>query len=92
MGPLAPNSAMTVPSRRVGVTSRIRREHHAGVAELQPDQHQAQRELPRLATQRDGTEHDRLDQGAADDDRLAAVLVGPDAPQRDERRAHHEHE
>ena len=40
--------------------------------------------------QRDAGEDDRLDERAADDDRLAAVLVGPYAPQRDERHPDHE--
>ena len=62
-------------------------QHHAGVAELEADQQHAQRELPRLARQRHAGEHDGLDERAPDDDGLAAVLVGPHAPQRDERHA-----
>ena len=46
-----------------------------------------ERELPRLARQRHAGEDDRLDERAPDDDDLAAVLVGPGAPQRDERHA-----
>ena len=61
-------------------------QHHPGVPELEPDQQQAERELPRLLRQRDAGEHDRLDEAAPDDDRLARVLVGPDAPERHERR------
>ena len=63
------------------------REHHAGVAELEPDQQHRQGELPRLARQRDAGEDHGLDEGAPDDDGLAAVLVRPDAPQRDEGQA-----
>ena len=87
IGPDAPKTAMTVPIRRRGTTSRIAAEHDAGVAELEADQQQAHRQLPRLARQGDAGEHDRLDEAAPDDDGLAAVLVGPDAPQRDERHA-----
>ena len=87
IGPAAPKIAIVVPIRRLGTTSRMRRQHDPGVAELEPDQQQAQRELPRLPRQGDAGEHDRLDEAAPDDDRLARVLVGPDAPQRDERRA-----
>ena len=65
-------------------------EHHAGVAELEADQEHAQRELPRFARQGDPGEDDRLDQRAPDDDRLPAVLVGPDAPQRHERHPYDE--
>ena len=61
------------------------REHHAGVAQLEPDEQHREGELPGLPRERDAREHDRLDEGAADDDGLAAVLVRPDAPQRDER-------
>ena len=60
-------------------------EHDPGVAELEADQQHRQRDLPRLAGEGDRREDDRLDQGAPDDDDLAAVLVGPGAPQRDER-------
>ena len=47
----------------------------------------ARRDLPRLAGEGHAGEDDRLDQRAPDDDDLAAVLVGPGAPQRDERHA-----
>ena len=59
-------------------------QHDPGVAELEPDEEHREGQLPGLARQRDGGEHDRLDQGAPDDDHLAAVLVGPGTPQRDE--------
>ena len=83
----APKMPMTVPEPAARRDVADAGEHHARVAELEPDQQHAQRELPRLARQGDAGEHDRLDERAADDDRLAAVLVGPHAPQRHERHA-----
>ena len=83
----APKMPMTVPSRSARRDVPDAGEHHARVAELEADQQHAQRELPRFARQCDAGEHDRLDERAPDDDGLAAVLVGPHAPQRDERHA-----
>jgi len=48
--------------------------------------------VPILPRERDAHEHDRLDEAAPDDDGLAAVLVGPHAPERDERHADDEDE
>ncbi len=61
------------------------RQHDPGVAQLEPDEQHRNGELPRLPGEGDRREDDRLDQRAADDHDLAAVLVGPGAPQRDER-------
>ena len=41
--------------------------------------------MPWLAREGDADEHDRLDETAPDHDRLPAVLVGPHAPERNER-------
>ena len=65
-------------------------QHDPRVAELEPDEQHRNGELPRLAREGDGHEDDGLDQGAPDDHDLAAVLVGPRAPQRNERHADHE--
>ena len=78
------------PARRHDVADR--RQHDPGVAELETDQEHAQRELPRLAAEGDAGEHDGLDERAPDNHRLAAVLVGPDTPERDERRTDDEDE
>ena len=80
----APNSAMVVPSRMPRRHVADAGQHDPGVAELESDEEHRERHLPGLAGERDGGEHDRLDQGAPDDDHLAAVLVGPRAPERDE--------
>ena len=92
IGPDAPKTAMTVadPAARHGVADRP--EHDPGVAELEADEEHAQGELPRLAAEGDRGEHDGLDERAPDDDRLAAVLVGPHAPERHERHADDEDE
>src|ERR1035437_1851102 len=55
--------------------------HHAAVAQLDPDEQHAEHELPGSGAGRDDAEDDRLNESAADDHRLAAVLVGPDAPE-----------
>ena len=85
--PDAPKSAIAVPSRRRGVTSRMPASMIPVLPELEPDQQHRNGELPRLAREGDGHEDDRLDQRAPDDHDLAAVLVGPGAPERDERHA-----
>ena len=62
-------------------------QHDPGVAQLEADEQHRERDLPWLAGQGDAGEHDRLDERAPDDDHLAAVLVGPRSPERDERHA-----
>src|SRR5450759_1377701 len=66
--------------------------HHAAVAQLEPDEQHADHDLPGSGAGRDDAEDDGLNDGAADDYRLAAVLVGPDAPERDERQSRKEEE
>ncbi len=87
IGPDEPKSAIVTPRRRSGVTSRI----PASITPVLPSWNPISSiERASCHGSRDSAtpgEHDRLDEGAADDDRLAAVLVGPDAPQRDERQA-----
>src|ERR1035437_4853389 len=69
-----------------------RSHHYAAVAQLEPDEQHANHELPGSGAGRDDAEDDGLNDGAADDYRLAAVLVGPDAPERDERQSRKEEE
>ena len=83
----AEDAIVTCRAGARGVTSRMPASITPGVPELEPDQQHLHRELPRLARERDAREDDRLDEGAPDDDGLAAVLVGPDAPERHERHA-----
>ena len=66
--------------------------HHAAVAELEPHQQHSNHELPGRPAGRDYSKHDRLNKSATDDHGLAAVLVGPHAPQRDDREAGQEEE
>jgi hypothetical protein len=58
-------------------------QHHACIAELEADQEHAHGELPGFARQRHAGEHDGLNERAPHDDGLAAVFIGPHAPQRD---------
>ena len=59
--------------------------HHAAVAQLEPDEHHPDHELPGRPAGGDDAEHDRFDERTPDDHRFAAVLVRPDAPERDQR-------
>ena len=62
-------------------------QHHAGVAEVEAGQRRDQEDRADRARDPERGEQQRLDDRAADDDRLAAVAVGPGAPERDERQA-----
>jgi hypothetical protein len=78
------------PARRSDIADRGH--HHSGVAQLECDEHHADDELPGLAACGHHGEDAHLDERAADDHRLAAVLVRPDAPKRDERESSEEEE
>ena len=86
-GPDAPKIAIVVPRRARGVTSRIPASMIPVLPSWNADEQHRERDLPRLAGQGHAGKHDRLDERAPDDDHLAAVLVGPRPPQRDERHA-----
>jgi len=66
--------------------------HHAAVAELEPDQEHSADQLPWRDAGGYHPEHHRLDESAAHDHGLTAVLVRPDAPQRNERQTGQEEE
>ena len=83
--PDAPKMAIVVPRRCLGVTSRMPASMIPVFPSWNPMSSIAKRQLPGFARERDGGEDHRLDQGAPDDHDLAAVLVGPGTPQRDER-------
>ncbi len=91
IGPALPNQARATPIRPVGAESRIAPSMTPALPSWRPTRSML-RARCRLARQGDADEDGRLDEGAPDDDDLAAVLVGPDAPQRDEGHADDEDE
>jgi hypothetical protein len=67
-----------------------RREHNPGVAQLESGQQQRRGQLPRLRSEGDRGEDDRLHHGAADDDGAPADLVRPHAPEGNQEDTDHE--
>jgi hypothetical protein len=65
-------------------------EHHARVAELEPDQQQTESRLPTVLGEPQDSEDHHLDESAAGDDRDAAVTLRPHAPEGDQRQAKEE--
>ena len=61
-----------------------RGQHHPGVAQLEADEEEARAELPGLRRKGHAGEDRGLHDGAPHDHGAAAVLVRPDAPERDE--------
>ena len=90
IGPDAPKIAIVVPSRRIGVTSRMPASMTPVFPSWNPMRSMLRASCHGSRRQRHAGEHHRLDERAAHDDGLAAVLVGPHAPQRHERHPDHE--
>src|SRR3979490_1784899 len=67
-----------------------RGEHHAGVSELEANQEQPKCGFPPVLREPKDSEDHHLDEGAAGDDRNAAIALRPDSPKRYERKAKQE--